>query len=140
MRQQAREVTQLQHTIDRTARLQEAHAAREEPQWHLIKIALEDRDTKWDDRYSNAVPCWVGIAHNTSKVLATARVGEAALTQEGSTEERNETARQDGQGLGASQHTGAMQCGEPKKRQLQQQAKPNPKAQLKQQPEQQHEF
>jgi len=77
-----------------------------------------------------------GIADMTAKVLANARVGEAALIQEGRNDKRNETARQDGESLGASQHAGAIQGGMPEKGHLQQQSQP--KLQLKQQSEQQH--
>jgi hypothetical protein len=45
----------------------------------------------------------------------------AAQTQDASREERDETATLDGEGLGASQYAGAVQGGEPEKRQLQQQ-------------------
>jgi len=74
----------------------------------------------------------------TAKGLATVRVGETAPTQEARKDERDETARQDGEGLGASQHAGAVQGGEPEKRQLQQQPKLKTQLQLKQQLEQQH--
>jgi len=76
----------------------------------------------------------------TAKVLAKARVREAAPTQEEGTDKRNETARQDGGGLGVSQHATAVQGGKPEKRQLlPQQAKRKPKLQLRQQPEQQQQ-
>jgi hypothetical protein len=77
----------------------------------------------------------------TGKVLPTARVGESAPTQEARREERDETGRLDGKGLGASQHPEGAQGGEPEKRQLQQhpQPKPKPRLQLKQQSEQLHE-
>jgi len=46
---------------------------------------------------------------------------------------------QDSEGLGASQHAGKMQGGEPVKCQPQQELKPKPRVTLKQQSEQQHE-
>jgi hypothetical protein len=61
-----------------------------------------------------------GIADMTAKGLATAKVGEAAPTQEARREERDETSRLDGEGLRASKHAGAVQGGELEKRQLQQ--------------------
>ena len=75
----------------------------------------------------------------TVKVLAKARVGKAAPTQECRKDKRNNTARLEGERLGASQHAGAMHGGEPEKRQLQQQLKPEPKLQLEQQSEKQRE-
>jgi hypothetical protein len=54
-RQQAREVTQLHHTIDRMARILEPHAAREEVQWRDMKVWLENRETKWDERHRDDV-------------------------------------------------------------------------------------
>lgn len=75
----------------------------------------------------------------TGKVLAKAQVGEAVLTWEVTKVETNETARQEGKGLEASQHAGAIQRGKPEKHQMQQQPKPNPKLRLKQQSNQQHE-
>jgi len=104
-----------------------------------MKDRLEDKETKRDDRHRDDIQWGAGITDMTAEVLAKLSVGEAAPTQEGSKDERNKMARLDGKGLGATQHAGAMQGGEPEKRQLQQHPKPNPKQQLKQQSEQQHE-
>jgi hypothetical protein len=101
------------------ARMLEAHEAREEAQWHGKKEWLEDRDTKWDDRHRDNVTWGAGIADVTAKVLATARAGEAAPTQEPRIEERDKTARHDGEGVAATQHAGEVQGGEPEKSQLQ---------------------
>jgi len=67
-----------------------------------------------------------------------AKVGEVALAREARTEERDETATQEGSGLEASQHAGTTQDGEPEKRQLQQRPKLKPRVQRKEQPEPQH--
>jgi hypothetical protein len=120
------------------ARMLEAHAVREEAQWCRMKERLEDRETKWDDRHRDNLLWGAGITDMTANVLATARAGEAALTQEVRKEDRDETATQDGKGLGASQHSGAVQGSKPEKRQLQQQPKPKPRLLLKQQSEQRH--
>jgi len=136
VRQQAREVTQLPQTINRMARLLEAHAAREEAQWRGMKEWLEDRETKWDDRHRDNVLRGAGISDMTAKVMASARAGDAAPTQKARKEERDETARQDGEGQGATQHDGAVQGGKPEKRQLQQQPKPKPRLLLKQESKQ----
>jgi len=83
----------------------------------------------------------MGIREMTAEVLATARVGGAAHVNEVRKQERDVTSRQDGGGLVVSQNAGAMQDGEPEKRQLQQQPKPKPKPKLqhKQHPEPQKE-
>jgi hypothetical protein len=49
VRQQALEVTQLHQTIDRMARMLEAHTVWEEVQWCRVNESLEDRETKLDD-------------------------------------------------------------------------------------------
>ena len=139
VRQQARDLTQLHQTIDSMMRMLEAHTAREEAQWCGMKAWLEDRETKWDNRHRDNVLWGAGIADITTKVLGKARVREPVLTQEGGKDERNETARPDSGGPGASQHASAVQGGEPEKRRLQQQTKPKPKLQLKQQPKQQQQ-
>jgi len=109
VRQQAREVTQLQQNIDRMARMLEAHPARKEAQWRGMIEWLKVRETNWDHRHWDDRPWGAGIEVMTGTVLAKVRVGEAAPTQNGRKNERNKTARQDGAGLGASQHAGAMQ-------------------------------
>jgi hypothetical protein len=82
----------------------------------------------------------MGIMDMTVEVLAKANVHEEAPPQEAGMEGRDNTATQDGGGLKASQHAGAMQDGAPEKRQLlQQKQKPKPKLQLTLQPEPQHE-
>jgi len=101
---------------------------------------LEDRETKWHDRYKDNVLWGTGIADMTAQVLTETRVRGAAPAQEGRMEGREVTARQDWGGLEASQHAGAMQDAEPEKRRpLQQQQKPKRKLQLILQPEPQHE-
>jgi len=87
--------------------LQALHAAREEAQWRGMKEWLEDRETKWDDHHRDNVLWGSGMADMTAKVLAKVRVGEAAPIPEGRKDERNETAWQDGAGLGAIQHASA---------------------------------
>jgi len=139
VRQRAREVTQLHQTMDRMARMQEAHPAHEEAQWLVMKVWLEDREMKWDERQRDNVPWRTGIVDMTVEELAHARVREAAPAQEGRKEGRDETARQDGGGLQTSQHAGATQDGGPEKHQLQQQQKPKPKLLLTLQPEPPHE-
>jgi len=139
VRQQVHEVTQLYRTNNRTTQRLEAHMAHEQGQWRGMKEWLENRETKWDDRHGDNVLWGAGIPDMMAKVLAKARGGKAAPTVEVRKKGRNETARQNGEGLEAAQHAGQMQGGEPEKRQLQQQPKPKPKLQLKQQSEQQHE-
>jgi len=102
-----------------------------------MKEWLEDMETKLDERHRDNLLLAAGIADMTAKVLAKTRVGEVAPAQEGRNDTRNESAREDCEGLEASQHAGAMQGGEPEQCQLQQQLKPKPKVQLKQQSEQQ---
>ena len=140
VRQQAREVIQLHQTIDWMARMLEAHAVREEAQWLGMREWLEDREMKWDQRHKDDVLWGMGIADMTVEVLAKGGVCVVAPAQNARKEGRDETARQDGGGLEASQHAGATQDGEPEKCQLpQQQQKPKPKLQLTLQPEPRHE-
>jgi hypothetical protein len=101
VRQHTWEVTQQQQTIDRITKMLEAHAARKEVQLRGMKAWPVDRETKWDDRRGDNVLRGAGIMDMTAKILATDRVGQAAPTQEGGKDERNQTGRQDGRGLGA---------------------------------------
>jgi len=139
MSQQARELWQLHQTINRMARMLEAHAVREEMQRLGMKEWLEDRETQWDERQYNNVIWGMGITDITTKVPAKAGVGKAPPAQEARKQERDETARHESGRLEATQHADATQDGEPEKRQLQQQPKPKPKLLFKQQPELQHE-
>jgi len=107
----AREVTQLHKTIYKMARILEEHAAWEAVQLCGMKEWLEDTETRWDDRHRDNVLWGTGIVEMTVNVLATARVGEGAPTQHAGREERDGTARQDGEGLGASQDAGAVPGG-----------------------------
>ena len=82
MCQQTREVTQLHQTIDRMARISEAHMAREEAHSLSIKESLEDKETRWDGRHTNNELWGTGITDKTAKVLAKTTVGEVAPVQE----------------------------------------------------------
>jgi len=138
VREQECEVTQLHETIDRMARMLQAHMMRKEAQLRGMKEWLADRETKWDDLHRDNVQWGAAIAHMSAMVLAIARAGGAAPTQEARQEDRDKTAKQDSEGLGASQHEEAVQGGEPEQRQLQQQQKHKPRLLLKQQSEQRH--
>jgi len=149
VRQPAGEVTQLPQTIDRMAGMLEAHMAHEVAQWLRMREWLEDMETKCGERSKDNVQWGTGIADITAEVPARvditaeapvkARVREAAPAQEVRKEAIDETTRQDGGGLEASQHEGAMQDGEPEKHQLlRRQQNPKPKLQLTLQPEPRH--
>jgi len=70
MRQQALKVMQLHQTIDRIARMLEAHAVREEAQSHGMKEWLQDSETKRDEHHSDDVLWGTGIMELTANVLA----------------------------------------------------------------------
>ena len=121
MRQQACDVTQLHPMIDMMATMLEAHAVCEELQSLGMRDWLEDRETKWHERHKYNVLWGTGISDMMAEVLANARLCEAARAQEARRDGTDETARQDGGGIEASQHVGATQDGEPEKRHLLQQ-------------------
>jgi len=102
------EVTPPHRTIATMAGVLEAHVAREEAQLCGRQDWLGDRETKWSDRQRDDILWGAGITDMTVKVLAKLRIGGAALTQDERIDDRNQTGRQDGQGLGASQHACAM--------------------------------
>jgi hypothetical protein len=77
--QEEREVTQLHQTIDRMARLLEAHAARAGAQWFSMKQWLEVRVTKCNERHKDNLLWGTGITDMTAEVLAKARARRAAL-------------------------------------------------------------
>ena len=104
-----------------------------------MKQWLEDRETKWNDRHRDNLLWGTGTADMTAQVMATARVSKAAPPPETRKKERDETVKQDGEGLVASQHAGAVQDGQLEEPELQQQQKPKPRLQLKQQCKQQPE-
>ena len=140
MGNQVHKVTQLHNTIYRMARMHSRHAAHEDAQWLALRGWLEDRETQWEECHKDNVLRGTGIADMGAGVLAKARVHEVALSQDARKEGRDVTASQDGASLEALQHAGAMQGGEPEKRQLLQlQQKPKPKLKLTLQPEPQHE-
>jgi len=78
MRQQVREVIQLHHTIDRMARMLEAHPVHHEIQWLLMNECMQDRVTMQDYHHNQNVRWGTGITDMTANLLANARVCKAA--------------------------------------------------------------
>jgi len=82
VRQQVRDVTQLHQTIDRMARMVQAHAASNEALRLGMEEWLEDRERKQDELHNDNVLWRTGITVMTTQVLAKARVSETAPAQE----------------------------------------------------------
>ena len=106
--------------------MRETHVPRGEVQRCGIKEWREDVETTWNERHRDSVLWGAGFADMTAKVHGTARVGEAARTDDVRKEQRDNSTRQHSDSLEASQLAGAVQCGEPDERQLQQQPNQNP--------------
>jgi hypothetical protein len=129
VRQQACEVTVLHQTINIMTKMLNVHTAREAAQGRGMDEWLADQGTKWDEHSKDKVLWETGMAGMIVYVLCKSSVQDAALANAARKEGRDETARQDGDGLETSQHAGAMQDGEPENCLPQQQSKCKPKLQ-----------
>jgi len=79
IRLQARMMLQLHQTVDKIARLLEAHAMCEVTQWHGMRKWMEDRQTKWDARHKDDVLWGTGISDMAAKILARTRANKKEL-------------------------------------------------------------
>jgi len=130
IRQQPREMMELQRTVGHLADLVEARAVREEAQRLATMMWMEDRAQIWDARHDDEKLWGAGIMNMIAKTMKGVAQG-----QEGGEREREMTARTDGRGLEASRHADATgEEGPEERHQPQQQPKPKPKLQLKLQP------
>jgi len=82
MRQLAHEGLLLHHTVDRMARMLEAHVVSEERHWLSMNEWLDDWEKMCDERHQDNLRWGTGIMDMPTQVLAKASVGEAAQAQE----------------------------------------------------------
>jgi hypothetical protein len=76
MRQRRQEVAQLHLTVDKNARMQDAHMACEETQWLSMRKWMEDRERKWDAHPKDDVLWGTGISDMAMKILNGAQSGK----------------------------------------------------------------
>jgi hypothetical protein len=100
MRQHAQEVTQLHQNVGHQTNLVEAPAAPEEAEWQAMMTWMQEREQKWDTHHQDDRLWGAGITNKIAKVMKHAAPGQKA-----SEKARDKTARIDGGGLEASQHS-----------------------------------
>jgi hypothetical protein len=110
-----------------------AQVGSEEEQRLAMMTWMEEREQKWDARYEDNKVWGAGITNMIAKTMKGVAQG-----QEWREREREVTARTNGGGLEASQHTDTTrEEGQEERQQLQLLPKPRPKLQLKLQTKQQ---